>query len=651
MAEPDYLLNEPKRRVMLLGNEAIARGFLEGGIEAAAAYPGTPSTEIMETLINMSRRYDFYTEWSTNEKVAAEVAISASMSGLRAMVSMKAVGVNVASEPIMAFTYMGVEGGLVLVSADDPGPHSSHNEQDNRLFAMKAYMPVLEPCDVREARDMAKAALDCSERWCQPVMLRSNTTIGHTRSDVVLRRVPKRRKMGRFVRQPRRWVNLPMNARVLRAEIVERMEKIRKAAERFRFTTVEGSSGARTGIITSGISYVYIKEALRVLRLGKMKDLKLLKLGMPYPIPPRKVARFLKGLDRVLVVEELEPVVEMQAVSIANRADICVPIQGKGTGLVPLEGEMSTGKAVRVLARFLGLEVPKELEEGATKLARARELAPPRPPIFCAGCPERNGFYAMNVLERRLKKDRGEFVRPTDIGCYTLGYMSPLNAADTNLCMGAGIGVGVGFAHFVDSPVIATIGDSTFFHAGMPPLVNAVFNNADVTMLLFDNSTTAMTGHQPHPGMGKRAGGEKAPAIDIKRVVRALGVKHVKVVDAFDLEALVDALEAAVRYKGPAVVIAKGLCTLLHLRDCRIRGEKVRPYMVDQDKCKKCKVCIAKFGCPAMYWKGEDVEIDPLLCSGCGVCASKLVCAFKAIKPVPKKKSKKGKKKKKGGGR
>jgi indolepyruvate ferredoxin oxidoreductase alpha subunit len=618
---------------MLLGNEAIARGFLEGRIEAAAAYPGTPSTEVMETLIRMGGAFGFYTEWSTNEKVATEVAIAASMSGLRSMVSMKGVGLNVASEPILAYTYMGVEGGMVLVCADDPGPHSSHNEQDNRLFARKAYMPVLEPCDVREARDMAKAGLKLSEDWGQPVMLRSNTVIGHTRSDLVLKRVPKGRTVGHFERQPRRWVNLPMNARVLRRNMIERLEKVAAAAERSPFNRTEGPKGARTGIITSGISYVYLKEALKVLDKDIEEDVRLLKLGMPYPLPRRKVARFLDGLDRVLVFEELEPFVEAQVSSIANKAGSCVTIEGKDQGreAVPLAGEMNTRRAVEVLAGFLGLKVPKGIGKAAALGEKARKLAPPRPPVLCPGCPERNGFYAMNIVERRNKKDTGEFVRPTDIGCYTIGYMPPLNAADTNLCMGAGIGVGVGFAHFVESPVIATIGDSTFFHAGMPPLVNAVFNDADVTMLLFDNSTTAMTGHQPHPGMGERAGGKEAPAIDIEEVVKAFGVGYIRVVDGYDLDGLVEALDGAVKHKGPAVVISKALCTLLHLRMCKKKGERPVPYRINQEKCKKCKVCISKFGCPAMYWKGKDIMIDPLLCSGCGACASELVCAFGAI--------------------
>lgn len=638
MREPGYMLNRPKERVMLLGNEAIARGLLEGGIQVAAAYPGTPSTEVMQTLIDMSDRYGLYTEWSTNEKVAAEVAISASMSGLRAMVSMKGVGVNVASEPFQAYTYMGVEGGLVLVGADDPTPHSSHNEQDNRLFAREAYMPVLEPCDVKEAKEMGRKALDLSERWGQAVLLRSNTVIGHTRSDVVLKRVPKRTAKGKFTRQPRRWVNLPMNARVLRGQMIERLEKVAEAAERLTFTKVEGPKDAPLGLITSGISYVYVVEALEL--LGVRDEVKVLKLGMPYPLPRRKVARFLDGLDRALVVEELEPFVEMQVATIANKAGVHVPIEGKAAGrrAVPLEGEMTPRKAVTAIAEFLGKKLPSPLDSVPKRESKAADLAPPRPPVLCPGCPERNGFYAMNVVERRHRKEKGEFVRPTDIGCYTIGYMPPLNAADTNLCMGAGIGVGVGFAHFVDSPVIATIGDSTFFHSGMPPLVNAVFNDADVTMLLFDNSTTAMTGHQPHPGMGKRAGGQKAPAINIAKVVRSFGVKYVKVVDGFDLEGLVEAIDGAVKHKGPAVVIAKALCQLLYVRDCRACGKQLPVYTIDQDKCKKCKVCISKFGCPAMYWEGEDVMIDPILCTGCGSCASGLVCKFDAIVPVDKKK-------------
>jgi indolepyruvate ferredoxin oxidoreductase alpha subunit len=596
----------------------------------------------MATLIQMGKEYGFYTEWSTNEKVASEVAIAASLSGLRSMVSMKGVGVNVAAEPFQAYTYMGVEGGIVMVAADDPTPHSSHNEQDNRLFAREAYMPVLEPCNGKEARDMASAVFQYSERWGQPIMLRSNTMIGHSRSDITLKKIPKTRRKAKFVRRPKRWVNLPMNARVLRRNMIMRMEKIVEAAERLPFTFTEGPRSASTGIITSGISYVYVKEALDLLGMGDM--IRILKLGMPYPIPKKKIARFLSNAQRVLVVEELEPFVEQQVAALANKERIDVVVEGKEhTGLA---GEMTPRRALNSLCKFLGTTRPYDSKRILNIDEKSRKFSAPRPPVLCPGCAERVGFFAMNIVEKSMMEESGEFVRPTDIGCYTIGYMPPLKAVDTNFCMGGGIGLGVGLAQVIKNPIIATIGDSTFFHAGLPPMVNAVFNNADVTLLLFDNGTTAMTGHQPHPGTGENAVGEETNKIDIEGMVRAMGVQCVKVVNGYNLGQMVRALEEAVRFKGPAVVIARAPCRLLQLREWRKTGREVVIYGIDRSVCKQCGDCINYFGCPAMHWDKKEVAIDPTLCSGCGVCATKFVCAEGAIKPLKKIEAARG-----GGGR
>lgn len=629
MAISDALLDEPGRKAILMGNEAIARGFLEGGIQIAASYPGTPASEIMNTLIGMSKKYDIYAEWSVNEKVAAEVAIAASVAGLRSMVSMKGVGVNVASEPFQAFTYMGVGGGIVLVSADDLGCHSSHTEQDNRFFAREAYLPVFEPYDPREAKEMAREALRYSEEWGQPIMLRTTTRIGHTSADVVLGEIDRTRRKGEFKRIPTRWVNLPRNARRMRKELIERMNKIRKAVNDVPYNRFEGNPDAKVGIIASGISYSYVKEAVNVLDLNE--KIYLLKIGTTFPVPGDMVEKMLESVERVLVIEEVEPFVEMQVRCIASKGEHTTKIRGKD--IVPLAGELSTLKVLEIFHKFLGTDMPIDISNLEESDRGIQELVPPRPPILCPGCGHRVGFYAINLVEKKLAKEKKglTIIKPSDIGCYTLGYMPPLFAVDTNFCMGSSIGLSDGLSKATDQPIICTIGDSTFFHAGIPPLLNAVFNKDNITVLLLDNSTTAMTGFQTHPGVGRTAMGVETKKIVIEDVVKACGVEYLKVVDAYDVSGLVEALEGGVRYEGPAVVIARRPCRISYLREVRELGEEISLAIIDYDKCKECTICITKFGCPAMYLEGDVVKIDPNICNGCGVCTSDLVCKAKAI--------------------
>jgi indolepyruvate ferredoxin oxidoreductase alpha subunit len=629
MAISDALVDEPGKKALLMGNEAIARGFLEGGIQIAASYPGTPASEILNTLIAMGKKYDIYAEWSVNEKVAAEVAIAGSVSGLKSMVSMKGVGVNVASEPFQAYTYMRVEGGIVLVSADDLGCHSSHTEQDNRFFAREAYLPVFEPYDPKEARDMARDALRYSEEWGQPIMLRTTTRIGHTSSDVKLGEIDRTRRKGEFQRLPTRWVNLPKNARRMRKELIERMKKIRKTVNDVPYNRFEGSSEGKTGIIVSGISYSYVKEALNI--LNQNDKVRILKIGTTFPIPGKMVQEMIENVERVLIVEEGEPFVEAQVRCIASKEEFSTKILGKD--IVPLAGELSTLKVLEILNEFMGTDVPLDVPSMDEKDKMIQELVPPRPPILCPGCGHRVGFYAINLVEKKLAKEKKglTIIKPSDIGCYTLGYMPPLNAVDTNFCMGSSIGLSDGFSKAQDQPVICTIGDSTFFHAGIPPLLNAVFNHDNITVLLLDNSTTAMTGFQPHPGVGETAMGLESKKIIIEEVVKSCGVEFIKVVDAYDLKSLIEALEGGVRHKGPSVVIARRPCRLIHLREVRESGEEIPLAVINYDSCKNCTLCMTKFGCPAMYLDGEEVHIDTNICNGCGVCVSELVCKTNAI--------------------
>lgn len=631
MSRQDVLVDEPGKKVILMGNEAIARGFLEGGINAAASYPGTPSSEIMATLITLSKTYDIYVEWSTNEKVAAEVAIAASLAGLRSMVSMKGVGVNVASEPFMAFTYMGARGGIVLVSADDVGMHSSHTEQDNRFFAREAYIPVFEPFDPREAKDMARDALILSEEWHQPVMLRTTTRIAHTSSDMELGEIPARNRKGTFQRQHDRWVNLPQNARRMRKELIARIKHIAQAVNRLPYNRLEGDVAGKVAIIASGIAYGYVKDALSW--LGISDEVALLKIGTPYPIPEELVERMLINADKILVVEELEPFVEMQVRALAHKKGITDPIFGKE--LLPLAGELSVITVMQAICTITDTAMSIDISKMESIEKNAEKIAPPRPPVLCPGCGHRPVFYAINIVEKRHKKEKKDsigFIKPSDIGCYTLGFQHPLSAVDTNFCMGASIGISTGFAQVVDDPVICTIGDSTFFHAGIPPLLNAVFNKADITVVILDNRTTAMTGFQPHPGVGSTARGEPAKVVSIEDIVAACGVEFLRTVDANSIEEVVDAIDQGVKHNDPAVVIAHGLCRMLEVKEIQGKGEVLTPVYVDKELCVDCRLCIDRFGCPAMFVSEDSVAIDPNICNSCMVCTQELVCKKQAIK-------------------
>lgn len=491
----------------------------------------------------MEKEFGIYTEWSTNEKVAAEVAISASICGLRATVSMKGVGVNVASEPFQAFTYMGARGGIVLITADDPGCHSSHNEQDNRLWARQAYLPIFEPSSPTEAKEMARTALECSEEWAQPVMLRTTTQVSHGSSVVTLGEIKSPKGFnGDFLRDPTRWVNLPPNTRRMRLELIERLKRIGEAVEALPFNRIEGSG--KIGIIVSGAAYTSLIEALKLLRV---KDqVTVVKIGTPWPLPKKMIEKSLRTCEQVLVMEELEPFVEEQVAVIANKMNLHKLIHGKD--YIPLNGTLSPQRLLEPLSKFLDTKLPRELfREGDLK----EDISlPPRPPVLCAGCLHRSAFFAMNVVERRVGK-RGDFIKPSDIGCYTLGYMPPLNAVDTNFSMGSSIAVSSGFSMFTGRKAVCTIGDSTFFHVGIPPLLNALHNGSNITVLILDNYYTAMTGHQRNPGSPPNE-------TKIEDVVSALGIEFVRVMDPWDIGELVKTLEEAVRHEGVSVLVIRG---------------------------------------------------------------------------------------------
>lgn len=613
-------------RVFLLGNEAIARGAMEGGVQIAAAYPGTPSTEILETLAQASKHLGLYVEWSTNEKVALEVALGGSICGLRAMASMKHVGVNVAHDSLMTAGYIGARGGLVLVSADDVQAWSSQNEQDNRFIAEQAYIPVLEPSDIQEAKDWTADAFELSEKFEQVFMLRTVTRINHARGDVTLGKLPKERRQGVFRKDPTWLTNVPTTARKNRPLMIQRFRKISQAVNRLPYNRLELVDEAKLGVIACGLSYAYALESIKWLNLdGKVS---ILKVGTTHPLPTELVKRLLDSVPEVLVVEELEPFVELHVKAIAGENNIKTKIHGKD--LLPLIGELSTRKVTEALADLTKTKSPINFGRLDKLGKETAPLIPLRPPTLCPGCPHRASFYIIKTAAESFAKNCGlEPLYPGDIGCYSLALTPPLETVDTLISMGASIGVANGLAHAVKAPILACLGDSTFFHAGIPPLINAVHNKAKITVVLLDNLTTAMTGFQPHAGSGLTATGVKTTQLKAEDVAKGCGVRFVEVADPFDLGRANDIVQRALMFEEPSFVVFRRKCTLVELREKRKRGEKVVPYVVDAEKCKQCGVCVKTFACPAIIKKDKKYVVDDFLCTGCGFCAE--ICSHEAI--------------------
>jgi len=577
VAEVTLTSDAPGASMFMLGNEAIARGAIEAGVQVVAAYPGTPSSEISETLVNNAKNTGMYAEWSINEKVALETAMAGAISGLRSLSIMKHVGVNVAHDPLMSASYMGL-GGLVLITADDPGQWSSQNEQDNRYIARQGYIPVLEPCSAQEAKDMMVDAFRLSEEFGQMFMLRSVTRIGHARSDVVLGGIQAEKRQGKFVKDPQRLVCLPANFRINRRQVIKRMTKIRGVVDTLPYNHITLKKGAKLGVIACGISYGYALEAIKW--MGLEDKISILKIGTPYPLPEKLTQQLLKSVPEVVVVEELEPFVEDAVKVVAQDADIALKIHGKD--VLSLAGELSTRQVAEALSKLTGTKPPIDFAAIDKLREETASLLPLRPPTMCAGCPHRASLYAVNIACRRYQQETGiEPIKTSDIGCYALGANAPLNADDVAICMGGAFGLANGFAHVLDVPVVAHLGDGTFFHSGISPMINAVYNKSNMTMVVLDNSTTGMTGFQPHPG----ATGDTALDIKIEDIAKASGVKFVRVVDAFDLPKLIDVMGEAIRFKGPSVIVARRLCNIIDQREKRKTGEKTLPYVVDPEKC------------------------------------------------------------------
>jgi indolepyruvate ferredoxin oxidoreductase, alpha subunit len=585
----------PGQRLFMLGNQALARGALEAGIRVAAGYPGTPSTEIMDTLVEVARDFNLYAEWSVNEKVAFQIALAASLCGVRALSVMKHIGVNVAHDALAMASYVGVRGGLVLISADDPGQWSSQSEQDNRFIAEQTYVPVLEPSSPQEAKDMLVQAFQLSEKFGHPFMIRSVTRVGHAREGVTLGEIPQHSTIATFEKNVEKLVSSPANFRKNRKLMVGRMAKIKSIVDTLPFNQLKVNTGSSLGIIASGNTYSYVMEAVHM--LGIANKIAVLKIGMTYPLPEQLIQSLLKAVPEVLVVEELEPITEEHVRAIAQKNSIAVKIYGKE--LLPLIGELSVRKVLEPIVKLLNIPLPVDFAFSDRLAREAEPLLPSRPPTLCAGCPHRASLFAINEACKQIQQKTGvEPIRPSDIGCYCLGATPPLNSDDVATCMGSGFDLSNGLARVLQSPIVGHMGDSTFFHSGIQPLINAVFNNTKMTMIILDNLTTAMTGSQPNPGVGYNASSLTAPQIHPEAIAKASGVKFVRVVDLFDLKRVVSVLVKAIQFEGPSFVVLRSPCSILDQREKRARGEKVVPYRVEQTQCIADSPPFCTAGCP-----------------------------------------------------
>ncbi|MGD9226227.1 MAG: indolepyruvate ferredoxin oxidoreductase subunit alpha [Desulfobacterales bacterium] len=603
-------MRKSKRR-LLLGNEAIARGLIESGCTIATSYPGTPASEILAAVAYFQNEesLSMHTQWAVNEKVAFEIAYAGCQAGLRSAVSMKQVGLNVASDPLMSAAYTGIKGGFVLISADDPGPHSSQTEQDSRLMAMFAKIPVLDPDSPRQAKELMKVAYEISESFKTPVMVRPTTRVCHSRQDITLGSIPKNKHEVKFEKNPARWAATPKFRLQLHQELEEKLYDVAN----YRATApkkLNPKAKSTRAIIASGIAAAHTKDVLKELKIwSKMPFYQVIQ---PFPLHRKFIAHIIDAYEEVLVIEETMGVIEMQ---LADR----YRVKGKLSNTVPKVGELSPAKIQEIVSEFAGLKSEKF----------TMKSAPGRRPTLCPGCPHRASFFA-------IKKAAPRGIYTSDIGCYTLGLN--LGAVDTVLCMGAAISQAAGFYHAYKNEekrpdIVATIGDSTFFHAGVPALIDAVVQKVGFVLVILDNRTTAMTGNQPTPATGHGATGEPTDTVDIEALVQGCGVKFIREGNPYELEKFIPLLKEAVKYsrkRGPAVVISRYPC-VIHWARQGGSGEYI-PVDVNE-KCDGCGYCIKHFECPALiYHDGKEdkhVSIDPILCTSCGVCLH--VCPKGAI--------------------
>jgi indolepyruvate ferredoxin oxidoreductase, alpha subunit len=610
-------------RQMIMGNQAIALGALKAGVNLVSGYPGTPSSEIIEYIAKYNNEKKTYVEWSVNEKVAIEVAAGASFSGSRTLVTMKQVGLNVASDPVMCLSYVGVKGGMVIVSADDPGPISSQTEQDTRTFGQYSKIPILDPSTPKEAFEMIQEAFILSEKFNTPVILRPTTRVCHAYESFELPDLSIQRNKGVFEKDSSRWVIFPRSSYLNHKRIFDRNENI--LPDYFSSSSLNSSENDNDfpkAIVSSGISWTYLKEALSIIKKENpdnqnINNLTLIKIGTPYPFPSSFLEKIIVKKEDILVIEELDPLIEEKLLVLCGKKNIKAQIKGKLDKTISCAGENSVDYVKSVVCKFLQIETKNDSNNVLPEL-------PIRPPVLCAGCPHRASFYAVKMA---MKKEKTVYCG--DIGCYTLGNAKPLDMCDTCLCMGADITMAQGFYHNEsDRKCFSFIGDSTFFASGITGVVNAVYNNAKITICILDNSTTAMTGHQPHPGTGITMMGDIVEKISIEKILLAIGVKSVEKVDSMNLNESVEAVKRAVLVDGVSAVIFKSPCISIATK---LGYTKKESKTISSDKCTGCQKCIRELGCPALFINKttKKVEIDSSLCTGCSLCTQ--VCSFNAI--------------------
>ena len=598
----------------LMGNQAIALGALAAGVRLVAGYPGTPSTEVLETVAK-NRQENTYVEWSVNEKSAMEVGAGAAYTGARTMVTMKQVGLNVAADPLMSLEYIGVKGGMVILVADDPGPISSQTEQDTRHFARFSKLPCFDPSTVQEAYDMVQEAFEYSEKYGTPVFFRSTTRVSHGYASIQVKDVEEYKNVEPegFVKDTKRWVIFPKLSYQAHINIEARNEELAKVFSQYKRNLLipaeDDCKELKKGIATGGFNYTYVTEAMA--DLGQLRELKV---STPHPFPEQLAVEFLTGLEEVLCIEELDPVIERELIYIAGKYHLPVKILGKLSHHVKNSGENTRDSVLADIAAFMGRQLPEQGENG--QAVPVPEL-PVRPPVLCAGCPHRASFYAVKKAMQGRKT-----IFCGDIGCYTMGNAMPLDMVDTCLCMGAGLGIAQGVGHIEpDTSCFAFVGDSTFFAAAIPGVVNAVYNQAEMTLIVLDNSTTAMTGHQPHPGTGHTMMGEVVAKVNIEAVLQGIGVTAVETVNPLDLAKSIEVVRKMAGLPGVKAIIFKYPCIAITKPEGKMA--------VDRDKCVGCRKCIREIGCPGLIIRDGQVTIDESLCTGCGLCSQ--ICPFEAI--------------------
>ncbi|MBL7100366.1 MAG: indolepyruvate ferredoxin oxidoreductase subunit alpha [Nanoarchaeota archaeon] len=610
-----------EKKVILLGNEAIVRGALEAGVGFASSYPGTPSSEIPDTFFAIRetlKERGIYFEYGTNEKCSTEAAAGAAFSGVRSITSMKHFGMNVATDSVFPLPYHGIKAGMVIAVADDPGCWSSgQSEQDSRWFPRIGHMPMIEPSDPQECKDFTKFAFELSEKFKVPVFVRLTTRVSHVSGIVKLDKLPEPKTKGKFTPE-NKWNTLPPTLLKKHTELHGLLDKIRSYVEKTKINQVVNKNAkSKLGIVANGVTFHYVMEALKSLKL----KVPVLKLGLAWPFPNNQVKSFIKGLGNVLVVEELEPILEDEITRLAKEVNPKLKISGKD--LMSFSGEYKTEMVEYALKKVLGEKTKEKpthvCEETIAKIAIKRSAT------FCPGCPHRSTFYAAKTVSPKGTVFGG------DIGCYIIGIFKPMETQDFVVSMGAGSGISHGISKVSDQQVIAFVGDSTFFHGAMPQLVSMVYNKSKPLVIALDNRITAMTGHQPNPSTGFNGMGDVSEILKIEDIAKSFSVKDVAVVNSFNMANCQAKIKEFLDKENVSVIVSRGECRLKFMRDSRHKGVKVPVFEIDKDKCIKCGTCLYKFGCPAIQRKGLDGDfyIDPDLCWGCSVCGQ--VCPAKAI--------------------